>query len=141
MTVTCTSALYQIVFLGKIIKNFQLVTIILWVFLLPSFCDFFLCGPPCKGKVYIDDDLRFLTRPNTRNKLYNKISGTRKSIQNTPFQQHTIFSNTEMLWVVFFFFFCIYYYYGTYFFSIEKFVFILFNNINDILRVKNVILY
>ena len=30
---------------------------------------------------------------------------SRKTIQNTPFQQHTIFSNTEMLWAVFFFFF------------------------------------
>ena len=33
---------------------------------------------------------------------------TRKTIQITPFQQHTIFSNTEMCGVVFFFFFCIF---------------------------------
>ena len=52
------------------------------------------------------------------------LHGPRKTIQNTPFQQHTIYSNTEMLWggFLFFIFFLQYI-----FFSIEKFV---------ILRVK-----
>ena len=51
----------------------------------------------------------------------------RKTIQNTPFQQHTIFSNTEMLWIVFCFCFFVYFFYSNFFFSIEKLV---------ILRVK-----
>ena len=54
-----------------------------------------------------------------------------KTIQNTLFQHHTIFSNTEMLWVVFFFFFCIIFF-TILFFSIEKFV---------ILRIKYLIPY
>ena len=44
-----------------------------------------------------------------------------KTIQNTPFQQHTIFSNTEMLWGGFLFLFLYNFFYNI-FFSIEKFV-------------------
>ena len=48
------------------------------------------------------------------------ITYAHKTILNTPFQQHSIFSNTETLWGVFFFF-CIFFF-TIRFFSIEKFV-------------------
>ena len=50
------------------------------------------------------------------------IIHTRKTIQNTPFQQHTIFSNTEMLWGGFLFLFLYNFFLQYVFFSIEKFV-------------------
>ena len=49
---------------------------------------------------------------------------SRKTIQNTPSQQHPVFSNTGKLWGGFIFFFCIIFF-TIRFFSIEKFVFIL----------------
>ena len=49
---------------------------------------------------------------------------TRKTIQNTPFQQHAIFSNTEMLWVGFFF--CIFFLNNT-FFSLKNSLFCVLN--------------
>ena len=42
---------------------------------------------------------------------------SRKTIQNTPFQQHTIFTNTEMLWGGFFFFFLYNFFYNKFFFQ------------------------
>ena len=47
----------------------------------------------------------------------------RKTIQNTPFQQHTIFSNTEMLWGGFLFLFLYNIFYNTFFFQLKSSLF------------------
>ena len=57
----------------------------------------------------------------------------RKTIQNTPFQQHLIFSNTEKLWGGFHFLFLYNFFFTILFFSIEKFVFILLS-----IQIKNI---
>ena len=48
---------------------------------------------------------------------FKKWHSTRKTIQNTPLQQHTIFSNTEMLWGGFPFPFLYIFFYNTFFFN------------------------
>ena len=58
------------------------------------------------------------------NKCYNLSNvlrlSPRKTIQNTPFQQHTIFSNKEMLWGGFFCYsFSVYFFYITFFFQLK----------------------
>ena len=60
---------------------------------------------------------------------FHQIFFPRKTIQNTPFQQHPIFSNTEMLWGGFLFMYNFFLHYVSF---IEKFV---------ILRVKYFIPY
>ena len=72
-----------------------------------------------------DSQARFLDAATSSKRIMAKRRDF-KTIQNTPFQQHTIFSNTEMLWVGFLFLFLYNFFYNT-FFSIEKFI---------ILRVK-----
>ena len=78
---------------------------------------------------FIWDSTYFIPRPKR----------PRKTIQTTPFQQHTIFSNTKMLWNGFLFLVLYNSFLQFFFFSIEKFVFCMLNIILYFCIYRNVI--